>query len=312
MSLQKPSQVSTFSFLNTYETALKDYEKGRIMTARARVLAMDKSREDYPKARKLLKRKIEPARLRLLRHYTAKAVAAEKGSAWSQAMTLYAQAAELNTTPAELNRKSGEMQLKMRQVRMDTLIAQRRKEDSSLLAWLNAYETPTGVAAKDDAFASAREHLQDVIEDRASLAYRDAKRLLSKKLPELAYIKAESYIRLAPDSERGRQLMADIKEAMPKGITVSRVNRSDSKSRLAQRMRVPETVKREQVTGLMHKGDWVKAKQFALVYRREGGKDAERLLLQIQANTEREAAAHFTKGRIAFRQPSATGRRRSR
>ncbi|MES0372554.1 MAG: hypothetical protein ABUK11_09795, partial [Mariprofundaceae bacterium] len=102
ISPKQAGKSSAFSFLNTYEAALSDYKKGRIMTARERILAMDKTREDYPKARKLLKRKVEPVRLRLLRHYTRKANAAEQAGKWSQAMVLYVQAAELNTTPKAL------------------------------------------------------------------------------------------------------------------------------------------------------------------------------------------------------------------
>ncbi len=298
---QQAGRNSAFSFLNSYEAALNDYEKGRIMVARNRVLAMDKTRDDYPKALKLLRTKIDPARLRLLGHYTRKARAAESARKWSEAMALYARAAELNTTPKALIGKSREMELKMRQLRMDTLIAQRREEDSRLLEWLNAYEAPEGVEPKDDTFIRTQEHLQDMVEDRGSLAYWEARRYLGKKLPEIAYIEVESYLRLVPDSERGRSLMADIREQMPKGIRISPV-KSGSKKALSKRTTMPETVKRAQVLELMSKGDWIKAKKFALVYRREGGKDAERLLKQIQASTDKEAASYFSRGRIAFRQ----------
>lgn len=290
------------SFLNSYESALKDFEKGRVMLARERVLAMDKSRDDYPAALKLLKTKIDPARLRLLGHYTTKARLAERAGEWSRAMTFYAQAAGLNTTPKALKDKRDEMELKMRQLRMDRLIEQRREEDSKLLAWLNAYEPPKGVDSRDDAFARAREHAQDYLENRAILAYREAKYFFNKDLPEIAYIEAESYVRLAPDSDRGAKLFADIKEAMPKGIRVSSNKSGASRSSLSVRSAVPEMVKREQVQDLIRQGDWVKAKEFALIYRREGGKDANLLLKQIEARTEKEAATYFTRGRVAFRQ----------
>jgi len=298
---QQAKNNPAFSFLNSYESALSDYQKGRIMRARNRVLAMDKSREDYPQALKLLRTKIDPARLRLLRHYTRKARDAERARRWSDAMAFYAHAAELNTTPKALIAKRDEMELKMRQLRMDTLIAQRRIEDSQLLGWLNAYDAPRGVAPKDESFSREREHLQDFIEERGSLAYREARRYLSKDLPEIAYIEIESYLRLVPDSERGKRLMADVKEEMPKGIRISSV-KSGSRKSLSKRVALPETVKREQVLALIRKGDWVKAKRFALVYRREGGKDAKRLLKQIQTSTDKEAANYFARGRLAFRQ----------
>lgn len=291
-----------FSFLNSYKSALNDFEKGRIMLARERVLAMDKSRDDYPAALKLLKTKIDPARLRLLGHYTTKARLAERAGLWSRAMIFYAQAAGLNTTPKALKDKRDEMELNMRQLRMEKLLDQRRKEDSTLLAWLNAYEPPKGIDSRDDAFARAREHARDYLEDRAILAYREAKYFLNKDLPEIAYIEAESYVRLAPDSHRGAKLLADIKEEMPRGIRVSSNKRDAPRSSLSVRSAVPETVKREQVQDLIRQGDWVKAKKFALVYRREGGKGADLLLKKIQANMEKEAATYFARGRVAFRQ----------
>ena len=308
-SLLDPKQFgqdSPFSFLNTYEAALNDYNKGRIMMARDRVLAMDKTREDYPAALKLLRTKIDPARLRLLRHYTRKAREAEGAREWFRAMNFYAQAASLNTTPKALEAKSHEMEMKMRQLRMDTLIAQRREEDSKLLTWLNAYEPPKGVDTKDDAFERSREHIQDMVEEQASLAYREARHFLGKKQPEIAYIEAESYMRLAPDSDRGRSLMAAVKEKLPKGIRVASFKSGNKQGPSSKRVVLPETVKRSQVLELMRQGKWVKAKKYALVYRREGGKDADRLLKQIQASTESEAAVFFSRGRLAFRKEQLT------
>lgn len=299
---KQAGKIPAFSFLNTYEAALKDYEKGRIMMARERILAMDKTREDYPQALKLLNQKVEPARLRLLRHFSSKAEAAERAGKWSEAMALYAQAAGLSTKPSSLNRKRDAMELNMRQLRMDTLIDQRRAEDAYLLSWINAYEPPKGVDPKDDAFQQAREQLQDMIEERGSQAYREAKRYFGGDLPELAYVEVESYLRLVPDSERGKRLMDDIRQELPKGFRIAAFKNYGVRSGSAKRVALPETVKREQVQELIRKGDWIKAKKYALVYRREGGKDAERLLKQIQANIEKKAAGYFTQGRIAFRQ----------
>lgn len=296
----KTGEASKLSFFNTYEAALNDYKKGRVMTARARILAMDKTREDYPRALKLLKQKVEPARLRLLRHYSAKAKAAEKSGEWSRAMSLYAQAAELSTKPLKLKKKSSSMEMMMRQARMDALIAQRRAEDSKLLAWLHAYEPPKGVAPKDEVFKRARKHVQDIIEDRGALAYREAKRYLNRKLPEIAYIEAESYLRFVPNSERGKRLLADIKVSLPKAIRITPLKSGER--RLSRRAVMPKTVSSEQVTALIHKGEWIEAKKYALVYRREGGRNAEQLLKQIQTNMEREAATLFARGRVAFRQ----------
>ena len=291
--------TTKFSFLNTYEAALKDFNQGRIMTSRARIMAMDKAREDYSQALKLLKQKVEPARLRLLRHYNTKAKAAERSGRWSQAMELYGQAADHSTLPAPLIQRRNRMELKMRQLRMDSLLVQRRAEDSALLAWQEAYEPPKGLSPKDAVFERAREHAQDMIEDRASLVYREARRYKSKDQPEIAYIEAESYLRLEPDSDRGKQLMVEIKDAMPKGLRIA--STKVVRSKLSKRSTLPDSVTLAQVKELVRKGEWIKAKKFALVYRREGGKDADRLLKQIQVNLEKEAASLFTRGRLEFR-----------
>ena len=294
--------TTRFSFLNTYEAALSDYNQGRIMTSRARIMAMDKTREDYPQALKLLKQKVEPARLRLVKHYNTKAKTAERAGRWSQAVEFYQQAADHSTRPEALKQKRDSMELKMRQERMDRLLIQRRVEDSALLAWPEAYEPPKGVSPKDSAFERAREHAQDMIEDRASLAYREARHYMGREQPEIAYVGAESYLRLEPDSDRGKQLMEEIKNAMPKGIHIAPVRAVKSKAgKLSKRSALPKSVTLKQVKALIDKGEWIKAKKFALVYRREGGKDAERLLKQIQSSMEKEAASLFTRGSLEFR-----------
>ncbi|MDT8375657.1 MAG: 4-hydroxy-3-methylbut-2-en-1-yl diphosphate synthase [Mariprofundaceae bacterium] len=294
--------TTRFSFLNTYEAALRDYDQGRIMTSRARILAMDKTREDYPQALKLLQQKVEPARLRLVKHYHTKAMAAEQAGKWSQAMELYQQAADHSAEPEALKQSRDSMEMKMRQQRMDSLLTQRRVEDSALLAWAEAYEPPKGVSPKDSVFERAREHAQDMIEERASLVYSEARRYMGKKQPEIAYIEAESYLRLEPDSDRGKQLMEEIKNAMPKGIQIAPVQAVKSKTvKLSKRTTLPDSVTLDQVEALIDKGEWIQAKKFALIYRREGGKNAEQLLRQIQSSTEKEAADLFARGSLEFR-----------
>ncbi len=265
-------------------------------------MAMDKTREDYPQALKLLKRKVEPARLRLLKHYSAKARVAEKAGRWSQAMEFYQQAADHSIRPKAIKQKRDSMEMKMRQERMDRLLAQRRNEDSALLAWPEAYEPPKGVSPKDGAFERARKHAQDMIEDRALLAYKDARHYMDEEQPEIAYIEAESYLRLEPDSDRGKQLMKEIKNMIPKGIHIAPVRAVRSKAgKLSKRSALPKSVTLKQIKALINKGEWIKAKKFVLVYRREGGKDAAALLKQIQSSIEKEAASLFTRGNLEFR-----------
>jgi tetratricopeptide (TPR) repeat protein len=49
------------------------------------------------------------------------------------------------------------------------------------------------------------------------------------------------------------------------------------------------------------KREWMKAKRYAVIYRREGGKHSNRFLQIIEKNMLREAATAFKAGSIAFR-----------
>lgn len=286
------------SFLNTYDAALADFERGRIMEARNRILAMDKNREDYPQAKKLLKDKVEPARLRLLRHYVDKAKSAERGKQWDQAMTFYGHASELSIEPEFLKNKRTEMEMAMRQLRLDRLLQQRRSEDAVLVKWLGSYDAPRGVAPQDKAFAQMRELVQDIIEERADDAYAAARRYLRKdEMVEVAYIEAETFLRLMPDSERAKRLMEDVKEVFPSALRIPKAGASSVTVRRPQ-----GNVTAKEIYAAMEKGDWAKARELARIYRREGGKDADRLLKKAQSGAENAAASYFQRGRIAFQQ----------
>lgn len=291
------------SFLNTYESAKKDFEQGHIMEARARILAMDKSRPDYSQARRLLRTKVEPARLRLLRHYKGQAEQAEKGGVWYRAQGLYAQAAEFSTAPEIFQKKSKAMEIRMRQERMELLLRQRRKEDAELIAWPDAYEASRGVAPKDEALTRARENYQDALDERIQRAYWEARRYLRNDLPELAYVQIESHMRLSPESVSGKRLLEDVKAAMPPELKIPPLGGAVRKSTLrrATRPSSSEAVTAAKVEALISAGKWKQARQYALAYRREGGKGADRLLKRIDVGIQREAAALFERGRIEFR-----------
>lgn len=285
------------SFLNTYDAALKDFERGHIMEARNRILAMDQTREDYPQAQKLLKEKVEPARLRLLRHYVGKAKEAEQGRRWDQAMRLYGHAAELSIEPDALHAKRTAMEMAMRQVRLDQLVKLRRSEDAAILKWPDNYEPPRGLEPKDAVFEDMREMNRDLLEDRADAAYAAARRYLRQgNMPEIAYVEAESVLRLAPDSERGKRLMDDVQKAFPPAL---RMPKADAISRPVVR-RQQARITSEQVHEAMGRGDWVKARELARAYRREGNSDADALLKRVESGAASAAAAYFQRGRLAW------------
>lgn len=297
-----PKQSSAFSFLNSYAQAKKDFDNGRIMEARSRILAMDATREDYPQALDLLKNKVEPARSRLLRHYSAKARAAEKSALWSDAVKHYEQAVYFSLDRAPLQKKQDEMQMHLRQLRMNELLKQRRAEDETWQRWASAYKPRKGLAADDPVYERALRNYRDASEERADTAYDEARRYLSKDLPEIAYVEAESYLRFVPDSDKGIRLMDDISAAMPSALSIDSGRKKYVKSKSSARTQKEPTVQPSDVQDLIEAEKWQEAREQALLYQRQGGEGAGKLLKAIDEKVQRQAADFFEKGRVAFRQ----------
>jgi len=291
-------KTSPIGFIYGYESALRDYKAGRIMEARDTVLHMDKSRSDYAEARVLLKNKIEPARLRLLRHYANAAKRAEKAGTWFRAKALYKQAASFSISNAALLKKARSVDLRMRQIRMDKLIIQRRKEDAQLLSELNQYDTPKGLSPRDTPFSRQREKIKNRVLFRARDAYFAAAREMRKGYPEVAYVEIESFNRLRPDSRKGKALMEKIRKALPRNLHIHPVNQPIAK---ISPVTIPKTVSVATIRKLIKNGEWLKAKRYAVIYQREGGEHPENFLRTIEKNMVRQAASAFKAGRIAFR-----------
>lgn len=289
-------------FLSSYESVLNDYKHGRIMEARKMALRFDKSHPDYRKVRRLLKRRIEPARRRLLAHYTRKAEASESQGKWFRAKQFYEQAINFSPASRKLPAKAAKMGLKIRQQRLDTMIIQRRKEDAAMVAWLNAYETPKGLDPRDKPFLRKSEQSRRLIKDRAKFAYREARQYLRQGYPEVAYVEIESYLRLQPGSSKGKELRQKIRKALPRGLRIPAFSATrPGAGQPTKPIDVPKTVSAKDVRELLKKGEWLKARKYAQVYRREGGKGAESLLKEVEARIDKEAEAAFKAGRIAFR-----------
>ncbi|MFQ5518804.1 MAG: hypothetical protein ACE5E3_02255 [Mariprofundus sp.] len=290
-----------FNIMNTYAVIQHDFKRGRIMRARARVLAMDKSHRDYDKSYKLLKQKIEPARRRVFVHYLRTAKRHEKNRAWSKAMWAYDQARAVTIKPEIMAKKYAEMEVNMRQLRFKTLRDLRRKEDRILLADARAYEAPRGIDPKDDVYGRMREHYNDMLDDRANRAFREARRFLRKGLPEIAYIEIESYMFLQPGTTQGQTLLAEIRRAMPKTLVIAAVEKSAApKQTVIKRIAKPKEVTAKQVQSAVKSGKLVEARQLAQIYRRNGGKGADKLLAQIEKKLKAQAVALFAKGSRAF------------
>ena len=152
---------------SSYEGVKRDFENGRIMQAREKAMAMDKAHKDYAKVRKLLQKKIEPSRQRLYTHYLNLATRAEGQGQWYKASQAYEQAREVSLKPADMERKQLQMEFKVRQLRLEALLKQRRAEDEFLLRQLHAYESPAGISPTDDVFLRKREDFEDELDRRA-------------------------------------------------------------------------------------------------------------------------------------------------
>ena len=135
-------------------------------------------------------------------------------------MSAYKEAKDFTIKPKVMENKRLEMEYNLRQLRLDVLLNLRRKEDYTLLINQNIYKPPQGASIEDEVFFRKQEQYEDDLGNKAARAYREAKRYFRKKMPEIAYVDIESYLRLQPDSDRGKKLLKEIRDAMPKQLTI--------------------------------------------------------------------------------------------
>jgi len=286
----------TFSAVGSYKAALNYYERGDIMLARSAAIRTDAKRPDYPDAQKLLREKIEPARLRLLRHYRRMAEQEEKRGALYRAKEFYIKTAAVWVGDDAMLREVERVDLILRQRRLNQLTEQRRKEDNQLLDALNRYDPPKGLDPKDQPIARELERIQDFVLTRGRNAWRAAKRELHEGHPEIAYVEAESYLRLRPGSRNGPLLMQEVKEALPKGLRIPQ----ESHQQRSKASASPQKVTADQINQLMQQENWIRAYEYAMIYRREGGDEADNLLQIINRTLKKQAEAAFRTGQAAF------------
>ncbi|MDQ6986553.1 MAG: hypothetical protein Q9M25_01970 [Mariprofundaceae bacterium] len=292
------AKIKTPAFLvaGSYESALRYFNNGEIMKARSSALRTDASRPDYQQAQTLLKKKIEPARLRLLRHYRRAAQKAEKRGVLYRAKELYLKTASLWLGDNLMQKNVARIDLIIRQRRINHLIVQRRKEDKQLLDALNRYNPPKGLNPKDKSYARERERLQNRLLARGRNAWRAAKRELREDHAEVAYVEAESYMRLRPGSRRAPLLMQQVREALPKKLRIPRRDKRRSSPSI-----VPKSASAGDIKQLMQQQKWRQAYEYATIYRREGGENADALLQTINKVLKKQAEAAFKAGQLAFR-----------
>ncbi|GAV20026.1 hypothetical protein MMIC_P0987 [Mariprofundus micogutta] len=295
--------ISRTGSMNSYDMIQHEYKNGHIMKARAMVLELDKAHTDYARAHRLLNEKIEPARRRIFVHYLRLAKDSEKKKLWAQATLAYKQAKGVTIKPELMEQKRVEMEHKMRQMRLEKLIEQRRKEDESLWSYASAYVPANGLSPKDEVYLRQQEVYNDALDERAARAYKESRRYLRAELYGPAYVEIESHLRLQPDSARGVKQMQAIKQAMPAWLKVPKVQAETEKTiKAKKRVTAPKEVKLSDIQNAIKKDELPTAKRLAQVYRRNGGKGADKILSQIQKKLDTRSAELFVMGSRAFRQ----------
>jgi len=293
-------QEQAMSAVSSYKSALYYYEKGDVMLARRAALRTDKNRPDYDKTRQLLREKIEPARLKLLRHFRSAAIRAERQGKLYLAKNLYQKTADVWIGDDKMKKEVERIDLILRQKRLNDLAAERRREDAQLLETQNRYDPPRGLDPNDAPYARELERAQDRIQARARAAWNAAKRELHENHPEVAYVEAESYQRLRPGSRRGKLLMQDVMEAMPGSLKIPGERGGRNRSPASTDRAAGKKVSAEEIRQLMAAGKWIEAHESAMIFRRNGGDEADDLLQSIDKARKKQAEAAFRRGQLAF------------
>jgi len=289
----------SFGLVSAYDAAHRAFKQGLIMESRDRLLTITKDDEDYNKAQTFLKKEVEPARLKLLRYYARKGKSEESEENWAKAEEAYAMAAELSQQPKVLKKYQSNMNLKVRQLRFDSIYNQRKKEDMIWAAWQDAYIPPKGLFGDDEMFFLARQDNNAALKNRTTATWKRARMYRDEDKPEMAWLYADSYLRLSP----GDKAAQDLKNAMATAIPSNFVLPKDAAPVAKAKSIKPVKIKASDilVKSLMKKGQWLEAKKEALDLRKQGNANADKLLVEINAKLAGMAKDAYQKGNLAFR-----------
>ncbi|MBN4058360.1 hypothetical protein JYT55_01250, partial [Mariprofundus ferrooxydans] len=208
-------------------------------------------------------------------------------------------AAELSRQPKALLTYEKNMSLKVRQLRFDTLYAQQKQEDTAWLKWQNAYTPPKGLFGDDEAFRLANEDVNQELKLHAEKTWSMAGVYEKKDVPELAWLYADSYLRMVSDDKKAQDLKNAMATALPKGF---KLFKSKPEVVKAKTMKPPKNqVSVEEVKLLMKQGSWLEAKKKALQLRKRGNAEADNLLESIDVNISTMADKAYKDGNLAFR-----------
>jgi len=298
----------------------KKLSKGQVMEAYqlAQAMLAKTSPKDKNAAvvRLFLKKNINPARIRLLRHYKRIARQAKREKNWHKAWVNYKQTAEFSAKPEVFDSNIAAMYLHGQQLRLSTLLKQRRLEDHVLLQGMKAYQVPTGVAKHDVVFFEFAKQHRQTLAQRAKQAYIEAGTYAAKKKWIAAYVLIESHLRLMPDSTRGEALLHTIQKAWMKGLVIPKVLRKKAKRVFKQEKEVVplkeavplKDVKKivvlseTEIQALIKQHKWSEAQDAALIYQQHQGDGADALLQTIDIQIQHAAEQAFQQGGKAFQQ----------
>ncbi len=289
----------SLGLVSAYEAAQKAFHQGLIMASRERLLTINQDDEDYKKAQKFLKQEVEPARLKLLRYYAQKGKTEEKNQNWAKAEEAYRMGAELSQQPQALIAYQKRMTFKVRQVRFNDLYEKKKAEDEAWLKSKQSYVPPKGLYGDDEAFALARVDITKGFDLHSSQTWSLAQTYEKKNMPELAWLYADSYLRLSPADKKAQDLKNAMKTAIPRTFRLPKEKTSVSKTKVTKVVETPPDSK--QVKALMKQGKWLEAKFEVLKLRKEGNQEADKLLEDIDKNIAELAEDAYQKGNLAFR-----------
>ncbi len=291
-------------FLSPYDAAVAEYKQGKMMEARTRLRSISKDHEDYKKARSFLKRQVEPARLKLLRYYARKGKKEEKQGHWAQASEAYATAASLSIKPKALLDYKKKADLQVRILRASTLYQKRKEVDETWLQWSGDYLPPKGLLGDDEAFVAARDNITASMNLWMLKTWELAEKYKTMDMPELAWVYADSYLRLDPDSKNARDLRNAMATAMPRGFKPAK-SVGKSTPRVSKSLKSTPQGKSEasiaHVKQLMAQQRWAEAKREAQTLRIQGDTKADKLLESIQEKIAELAEKAYLDGNLAFR-----------
>ncbi|MBL1353573.1 MAG: hypothetical protein COA61_009655 [Zetaproteobacteria bacterium] len=283
---------------------------GKVMEAYKIAQAMTVKDKEYAEARMFLKKTINPARIRLLRHYKRIAQQAMRAKKWDKAWFNYKQTAEFSAKPEVFNSNIRAMYLHLEQLRLHVLLKQRRLEDHALLQGLTRYVAPKGVAKHDVVFLGFAERHRKMLENRAKQAYVQAKVYFESKKIVAAYVLVESNLRLMPDSVNGEALLGQIQKVWLKDLQIPRALKKQVKKvvkkkeivQLSKPVKKVVVLSKVEIQALLKQRKWSEAQDAALLYQQHDGEGGDELLQTIDVQIQQAAEKAFQQGSLAFQQ----------